>query len=84
MKKTIKFAILVLVLSSCSGKDEQFCACIKISDALNQKSNQILTDGPNQQLANELSKLKKSKADQCKDYQNMGGEEMLAKKKHCQ
>jgi hypothetical protein len=81
----IKFVSLfcLLILVSCEQKDEQFCKCLKVSDAFNLKNLEILDGKTDEKTMKEAMRLKKEKVKTCSDYVNMTGEEMMARKKEC-
>ena len=81
----IKFVSLfcLLILVSCEQKDEQFCKCLKVSDAFNLKNQEILDGKTDENTMKEAMRLKKEKVKTCIDYVNMTGEEMMARKKEC-
>lgn len=77
--------IVVLVLfASCSSKDAQFCECLSASDALNEHNQQFFKKVPTKQDQENALILKSLKDEACKDYQEMGGEEMRVKKLECE
>lgn len=81
--KKIFTIISVLFLFSCSSKDEQFCACLKAGDELNQFSSELFTKEIGKEDADKLKDLKNKKKQECKNYQTMKGPEMLEKKSSC-
>jgi hypothetical protein len=81
--KIIALFLLSVSLLSCSRKDQQFCDCLAISEKMNRLSKELIVRGASQEKVNELIALKKTKVAECKNYQTMGGEEMLKKKQAC-
>ena len=73
----------VLMIVSCEQKDEQFCKCIKVSDTFNLKNQEILSGKSDEKTLKAAIQLKKKKEETCRDYINMTGEEMMARKKEC-
>jgi len=82
MKKIILFTSLIL-LSSCSSKDEQFCNCLKAGDKLNSFSSNMFYKEITPKLEKEMQLLRATKASACKDYLTMDGEKMLEFKEEC-
>ena len=73
----------VLMIVSCEQKDEQFCKCLKVSDTFNLKNQEILAGKSDEKTLKAAIQLKKKKEETCRDYINMTGEEMMARKKEC-
>jgi len=76
---------LLFVLAACgSGEKTPFCQCMEAGDELNEFSATILDkteiDEKSEAKMNEL-KAKKDKL--CKDYETMGGAEMLKLREDC-
>ena len=82
MKKTL-FPVLILLLTACSSKDEQFCKCLNAGEELNTYSNKLLTEEVTHEKADKLKALKATKKKECADYQSMMGDEMLKRKAEC-
>lgn len=82
MKKTL-FPVLILLLTACGSKDEQFCKCLNAGEELNTYSNKLLTEEVTQEKADKLKALKDTKKKECADYQTMMGDEMLKRKAEC-
>jgi hypothetical protein len=84
MKKALFFVGLIAVLSSCgSGKDEQFCKCLKAGDDLNAHSVELFDGDITKEQAEKQQKLIKTKKQACENYETMKGPEMLERKKKC-
>jgi hypothetical protein len=84
MLKSLFFgAISLVVLSSCGGKDEQFCKCLEVSERLNTLSNDALTQEVTPKSAKKMKAMKAKKKELCADYEVMGGPEMLKLKAAC-
>lgn len=81
----IKYLLLfsVFILVSCEQKDDQFCKCLKVSETFNLKNQEILSGKSDEKSLKEAIQLKKKKEETCRDYVNMTGEEMMARKKEC-
>jgi hypothetical protein len=67
-----------------NNKDLQFCECLSISKSLNEK-NKTLIESPAKRevILKELKKLVSEKRRICKPYEQMTGEEMIAREKAC-
>jgi hypothetical protein len=67
-----------------NNKDPQFCECLSISKSLNEK-NKTLIESPAKRevILEELKKLVSEKRRICKPYEQMTGEEMIAREKAC-
>jgi hypothetical protein len=67
-----------------NNKDLQFCECLSISKSLNEK-NKTLVESPAKRevILEELKKLVSEKRRICKPYEQMTGEEMMAREKAC-
>jgi hypothetical protein len=67
-----------------NNKDPQFCECLAISKSLNEQ-NQKLIENPSKRenILQELKKLVSEKRRICKPYEQMTGEEMIAREKAC-
>lgn len=75
--------VVVLIVASCSGKDDQFCKCLEAGEALNNYSTELFNQEMDQSKADRLKELKNAKKEACANYQTMSGEEMLKRKKEC-
>lgn len=82
MKKLV-YGFSLLILMSCSGKDEQFCKCLEAGETLNAYSVELWETSVDAEKAKELKRLKAEKKKACADYQTMSGDEMLDRKKEC-
>jgi Tfp pilus assembly protein PilP len=82
MKKTL-FPVLILVLSACSSKDEQFCKCMQAGEDLNEYSAKMLSEEVTAEKAAKMKELKDNKKKECVNYQTMMGDEMLKRKANC-
>jgi hypothetical protein len=80
-----RLAPLVLVLAACgSGEKTPFCKCMEAGDELNAYSAEILDqDEIDQDAESKMSELKAKKDKLCKDYETMGGAEMLELREAC-
>jgi len=80
------FALIILLVlgSSCSSKDEQFCKCLKAGEELDQFSAELFTKDINNEDAKKLKELKSIQKKECANYQTMTGEEMLKLKAECE
>lgn len=75
--------ISIVLLASCSQKDEAFCNCISVADDFEKESAAIL-NGEKEVDEKVFRKLKQEKEMACKDYLTMSGEVMLKKKETCE
>jgi hypothetical protein len=76
---------LSLFLFSCSQNDDNFCACIQVSESLNTLNQKILRgESINSESIKEVKDQINRKKDACKDYEYMIGPEMLELKKSCE
>jgi len=75
--------ILLVFLFSCNAKDQKMCDCLEAGDKLNQLSAELLVNEVTPSQKAEMEKLKAAKAEKCKDFQTMSGEEMLKRKAAC-
>jgi hypothetical protein len=82
MKKII-FLSSILIVVSCSSKDEQFCKCLKAGDELNAFSSKLFDKEITPKMQKEMQKLRSTKASACKNYQTMDGKKMLELKEEC-
>jgi hypothetical protein len=85
-----KFFLLIAISSflfSCSEdeKDIQFCECLKLSKTLNEKNQQVIKETrKSDSLVFVLKELISEKRRICKPYEQMSGEEMIAREKVCE
>jgi hypothetical protein len=83
LKSLFILSVLLVVLSSCGGKDEKFCQCLEVSETLNTLSNDALTQEVTPKSAKQMKQMKAKKKELCADYEMMGGPEMLKLKAAC-
>jgi hypothetical protein len=76
--------IPAFLLFSCGTKDTKMCECLEVGEELNQLSAKLLTSEVTEQQKKDLFRLRAEKDKKCKDFQTMGGEEMLKRKAECQ
>ena len=76
--------ITLLILTSCSNKDEQFCKCLTAGEELNEYTQQFFDKLPSSKEESKVSELKETKKAACKDYQMMSGDIMRQKKAECE
>ena len=81
--KYIFFLSSILLMTSCSQKDEQFCKCLKAGDELNDFSSKLFNENVTPKLQKEMQKLRAAKTSACKNYQTMDGKKMLELKSEC-
>jgi hypothetical protein len=78
------FAILTLsslILSSCS--EDSICDCIRASDELTNKYDQLRTKKLTTEGQKEVKELIKTKKATCKEFEMMSGPEMMERKASC-
>ncbi|MFK7787165.1 MAG: hypothetical protein AB8B56_18735 [Crocinitomicaceae bacterium] len=80
-----RLAPLVFVLAACgSGEKTPFCKCMEAGDELNAYSAEILDQSEiDGKTESKMQELKASKDELCKDYETMGGAEMLELREDC-
>lgn len=76
--------IALLILTSCSNKDEQFCKCLAEGEALNEYTQQFFEKSATSEEQAKVNELKAAKTEACKDYQVMSGDIMRQKKSECE
>ena len=80
-----KYALAFLIFcAACSSKDEQFCECLSIGDELNKETSQFFEKAPSAEDQKRIGELKKRKTEACKNYTEMGGDEMRKRKEACE
>lgn len=78
------FAIIALsslILSSCS--EDSICDCIRASDELTNKYDQLRTKELTAEGQKEVKQLLKTKKAKCKEFELMSGPEMMERKASC-
>nr|WP_294859113.1 hypothetical protein [uncultured Fluviicola sp.] len=78
------FTILTLsslILSSCS--EDSICDCIRASDELTNKYDQLRTKKLTVSGQKEIKELIKTKKAKCKEFELMSGPEMMERKASC-
>ncbi len=83
MSKYFFASAFVFLLFSCSHKDEQFCDCLKAGEELNEYSSKLFDEVITPEIQKKMQELKAKKTTACKNYQKMGGPEMLELKENC-
>lgn len=83
MKLVLPVSFLVL-LFSCSHKDEKFCSCMDVSNKLNEKTNEGLNGVMTKSDIKQIQALQKEKDSTCAYYQSISGEKALELKKGCE
>ncbi len=76
--------VAILLLASCSHKDEQFCTCLSAGKELNEYTQQFFEKEPSKEDEIKIFDLKAKKTEACKDYQMMAGDKMRQKKADCE
>ena len=87
--KTSIIAVSKLVLVSCSGKaemekDEQFCACLNATDALNEVSSKLMGGDISEEDRKKVVELRVEKKKLCEKYETMSGKENAKRKELCE
>ena len=72
------------LLFACGTKDTKMCECLEVGEKLNQLSAKLLVNEVTEKQKEELFRLRAEKEKKCKDFQTMGGEEMLKRKAECE
>lgn len=83
MKKMVVIP-LIIFLSSCNSKDEQFCKCLKAGEELNDFSSTLMNGEITTEKSLKLKELRTVKTRECEDYKTMNGPELLKRKAECQ
>lgn len=83
MKTFIPVLSLLIIFTSCSSKDEQFCECLEIADELNKTNQKAFSENRTQADLDEIKSLQKTQTETCQKYFEMSGEEMLKMKEDC-
>lgn len=74
-------ALFTLVLTSCS--EDTICDCIRASDELANKYEELRTKELTQEGQKEVKKLIETKKAKCKEFVRMSGPEMMERKASC-
>lgn len=74
-------AIAALSLASCS--EDSICDCIRTSDELTAKYDELRTKKLSEEGQKEVKKLIEKKKAKCQEFERMGGPEMLERKATC-
>lgn len=78
------FAVLTLfslVISSCS--EDSICDCIRASDELTSKYDELRTKKLTEKGQKEVKELIQTKKAKCKEFELMSGPEMMERKADC-
>lgn len=79
----VLIGIIAFVLTSCSR--DKICDCIEVGDTLNKKSAEVLSKiNPSKEDAKVLKELREKKKATCKEFETMGGPEMMERKASCE
>ncbi len=70
-----------LILTSCG--EDSICDCIRASDALTNKYEELRTKKFSAQGQKEVKELIKTKKAKCKEFEQMSGPEMMERKASC-
>ena len=82
IKKSFFIGGLIL-LSACSGKDEQFCKCLEAGETLNNYTITILENETEDANREKLKSLRDSKNEACEAYEKMPGGKLRMLKEEC-
>lgn len=84
MKKSVlPLFVVALSLTACGEKDA-ICSCIEAGDKLNKLSGEVLQGKKSEIDQKAWKQLKADKEKKCREFETMGGPEMLERKKDCE
>lgn len=75
------FGFFTLLMTSCS--EDSICDCIRASDELNAKYDQLRTKELSAKGQKEVKELIQTKKAKCKEFEQMSGPEMMERKASC-
>jgi hypothetical protein len=75
------FGSFCLLMTSCS--EDSICECIRASDELTNKYEELRTKKLSVEGQKEVKELIKTKKAKCKEFEQMSGPEMLERKASC-
>ena len=84
--KTFAFlsvTLLLVIFSSCSSKDEQFCRCLELGKELNEASSKVLDDTLSEEQAKKVKDLKARQNKECSSYHQLDGTKLKELQKAC-
>lgn len=70
-----------LIVTSCG--EDSICDCIRASDELNAKYDELRTKALSNKGQKEVKELIKTKKAKCKEFEQMSGPEMMKRKASC-
>jgi hypothetical protein len=74
-------AFFALLITACS--EDSICDCIRASDELNNKYDQLRTKELSVKGQKEVKELIRTKKAKCKEFEQMSGPEMMERKASC-
>jgi len=74
-------ALFSLLMTSCS--EDSICDCIRASDELTEKYDQLRTEKLTVKGQKEVKELIQTKKAKCKEFELMSGPEMMERKASC-
>ena len=77
-------AIALLLLSSCSSADSEFCQCLEEGKSLSEYTQKFIDKELSEDEFKKLEELKSAKSSACKEYELMVGAEMRELQKRCE
>jgi hypothetical protein len=75
------FALFSVLMTSCS--EDSICDCIRVSDELTNKYDELRTKKLTTKGQKEVKELIKTKKAKCKEFELMSGPEMIERKASC-
>lgn len=75
------FGLFTLLTTSCG--EDSICDCIRASDELNHKYEQLRTKELSTKGQKEVKELIQTKKAKCKEFEQMSGPEMMERKASC-
>ncbi|MDG1333314.1 MAG: hypothetical protein P8P74_13345 [Crocinitomicaceae bacterium] len=75
---------LLFVLAACSSEKTPFCKCMEAGDEFSAYSADVLNQPEiDEETETKMNELKAKEKELCKDYETMGGAEMLELREDC-
>jgi hypothetical protein len=81
LRLLVILAFFALFITSCS--EDSICDCIRASDELNNKYDQLRTKELSVKGQKEVKELIRTKKAKCKEFEQMSGPEMMERKASC-
>lgn len=85
MKLTTLFfsAFILIVVNSCTTKDEKFCRCLALGKELNEASSKAMQGELSEKQAEKVRSLAKRQKQECTAYHQLDGERLKELKNGC-